>query len=176
MDVEQKESVEIMAEESAAIIPASTFVEIFSPEQRAYRLADEKIREWQELFDIEEFVNPGDAYSLEQVCEDSGVGKYRDLSDEVRNATVQAMSAMAGYDIETCSEDMVILKFTEKGVESAQSEKGGAGAYLKTARPDTLIRIVDYVDTQLGRRYDMVYANEDFIAALTTSSSPGLSQ
>jgi hypothetical protein len=97
------------------------------------------------------FFQVGDRYSLEQFLSDPG--DWLSLAEEKRQILIEELGNYFGIDLLAFPEDKVRRRFQEEGKQLARV------TVLETNSPFFEVYVVEYLNSSLGTRYDIVRAS-----------------
>lgn len=127
--------------------------EIIDKREEIIARVGEKIKEVVELVEIN-FIKVEDRYGFEQMLADPSI--WGEMNVAARQEIVMAVGFCLGVDLISLPEEQIIRKYHEEGVKGELSESGAEVMVMKTNNPQLTIHVLEYVNPELGTRYDFV--------------------
>jgi hypothetical protein len=124
--------------------------------ERLVARARQKVEELRCLVEMD-FFNVGDRYGFEQLEQLSpNPDEWVVLSEAAHLEFIKAVGDCLGVDLLHISEEKVVQRYREEGIAGELSEEGADVCVLKTNIPGLEIHVMNYANSELGTRYDLV--------------------
>ena len=114
---------------------------------------EQAVKDVLELVEME-FIRVGEGYGFEQILPNPM--SWPIVLEETRREIIEIVGSRLGVDLINVPEDQVIRRYREEGVMGQPSEGGADVIVLKTNEPQLTIHVFEYVNPDLGTRYDFV--------------------